>query len=128
MSSKNELALGLRRYILHGLLIHQCSSSPAYRTMVRAMALDRLLPLAQREVQLHYSTSQLARLVLNRRHDLENILPVTGNASYRSSLLNLEQLLQLAHSLLPANFNDTSFLTHSSLCPPTFKKGSQPLE
>lgn len=128
MSSKNKLALGLRRYILHGLLIHQRSSSPAYRTMNRAMAMDRLLPLAQPEVQLHYSGAQLALVVLNRRHDLENILPVTGNASYRSSLLNLEQLLQLAQSILPANINDTSFHTHSTLCPPTFKKGSQPLE
>jgi len=127
MSDKHDLCLRLRNYILHGLLIHRRSRHAAYRCMGRAVALDRLRPLSEPDLFRYYTTTQLCRLVIARRYDLEKILPVPTNASYRSSLLKLEQLLEFAHSLLN-HPHDTSFLSPPVLCPNTLSSGSPPLE
>lgn len=128
MHGKSELALRLRKYILHGLLIHQRSPSSAYRTLKRAMALDRLHPLSKPDIAAQYSADQFSRLVIRHRHDLNAILPVPSNASFQSSHQSLEKLLELAHSILQANNNDTISPSHSALCLNTYKKGSMPLE
>ena len=128
MSVKHQLASSLRRYILHSLLIHQRSHSPVYRTLQRATSLDRLQPLARADFSLYYTTRQMAALVVRHRHDLEIILPVPTNSSYRSSRRTLEQLLELAQQSLSANNIDTSFHSRHSLCLNTFKKDSPPLE
>lgn len=128
MPDKKELALLLRRYVLHGLLIHQKSTHPAYRTMARASALDRLVPLSHRQVHSLYSPVQLARLILRHRQDLHAILPLPANNSYQSTLQRLSAILHLSEYLLNETPNDTPFQAHSTLCPNTFSKGSTPLE
>ena len=94
--------------------------------------MDRVRHLAQADLPKLYTYSQIARLVIISRHDLEKILPVNFNTSYPGSLRSLEELVQMASQILLANNLDTPSYPTGYLCPPhspnTFNSDLTPLE
>lgn len=113
MHKRNWVADKLRRYIQHGAKLFESSEGAFYKTLDRCNSMDncsRFLP--------YIADSKLMRLsafILEHEHDLTQVLPNPKNTSYKSSFLNLKELLwvsmQLRKSLRMEGLKSTLFFT-----------------
>jgi hypothetical protein len=93
---KAELVCVLKKYIHHCKLVSINSHSDFYRTMAKAKAWDMVSMLNKDlmnsdNIPMH----QLKTFTLMIQHHLREILPNMENTSYKKSIQQLEQIINL---------------------------------
>ncbi len=98
MVNKKELADAMRKWLNHTRIVIDKSKGPYYKQGHILESVTRtydLYTMVKRNCN-EYSLKKLQELIrMNEKH-LRNILPCETNASYESSLNNLEMILAMA--------------------------------
>jgi hypothetical protein len=108
MLNKTDFCLQLKKFVLHCRIVANNSRNPGYKTYARAKALDQALALINADLSTK-PVNVIARQVVKNESSLRAILPAVNNASYKSSLLKLEQMIHESQEVLMASNNATQY-------------------